>query len=132
MLEIPKNIFDEILAHLKAEYPLEGCGVLAGRENKVKKLIRLTNTKKSPVSFLADPLEQIKMLRDIEDNGLELLAIYHSHPDSDPYPSTEDVEKAFYTDSLNLIVSLRDMNNPAARIYRIADREIAEDKFIVL
>ena len=131
MLEIPRKIFDEILTHLKAEYPLEGCGVLAGKAGRVERLIKLTNTKKSPVSFLADPLEQLKMLRDVEEDGLELLAIYHSHPYTEPYPSEEDVEKAFYPDSLNLIVSLLDVNNPVVRIYRILDREIIKDKFSI-
>ena len=131
MLEIPRKIFEELLEHLKAEYPLEGCGVLAGKPGRVERLIKLTNTKKSPVAFLADPLEQLRMLREIEDEGLEILAIYHSHPHTEPYPSEEDVEKAFYPDSLNLIVSLLDMNNPVVRIYRILDREIIEDKFSI-
>jgi proteasome lid subunit RPN8/RPN11 len=132
MLEIPKKIFDELMAHLREEYPLEGCGVLAGKKVRVERSVRLTNTKKSPLSFLADPLEQVKMLREIEDSGLELLAIYHSHPHTDPYPSSEDVDKAFYPDSLNLIISLRDMNNPVAKVYRIVNREITEGEFFIL
>jgi len=132
VLEIPKNIFEEVLQHLKEEFPLEGCGILAGKKSKVKKLIKLTNTKKSSISYLADPWEQVKAFRDIEKEGFEMLAIYHSHPHTTPYPSKEDVDKAFYPETLYLIISLLDIYNPVARIYQIVDKEIIEDKFVII
>ncbi|OGL42127.1 MAG: hypothetical protein A3C43_02220 [Candidatus Schekmanbacteria bacterium RIFCSPHIGHO2_02_FULL_38_11] len=131
MLEIPKKIFEEMIEHLRSEFPFEGCGVLAGKRNKVEKLIRLTNTKKSPTAYLADPFEQLNMLKEIEREQIEMLAIYHSHPNNEAYPSMEDIEKAFYNEQLYLIVSFLDKKNPVARIFSIVNREISEEKFKV-
>ena len=131
MLKIPEKIFEEIIEHLRSELPFEGCGVLAGKGNEVKKLIRLTNTKKSPNAYLADPFEQMNMLKEIEREELEMLAIYHSHPNNEAYPSMEDIEKAFYNEQLYLIVSFLDKKNPVARIFSIVNREISEEKFKV-
>lgn len=131
MLEIPKRIFEEMIEHLKAEFPLEGCGILAGNGNKVEKLIRLTNTKKSSRAFLADPFEQLNMLKEIEREKLEMLAVYHSHPNTEAYPSGEDVEKAFYVESSYLIVSFLDKDNPEAKIFKISDNNIFEERFKV-
>ncbi|OGL45414.1 MAG: hypothetical protein A2W05_01385 [Candidatus Schekmanbacteria bacterium RBG_16_38_10] len=131
MLKIPEKIFEEIIEHLRSELPFEGCGVLAGKGNEVKKLIRLTNTKKSPNAYLADPFEQLNMLKEIEREELEMLAIYHSHPNNEAYPSMEDIEKAFYNEQLYMIVSFLDEENPVARIFSIVNREISEEKFKV-
>src|SRR3990167_8819076 len=131
MLEIPKKIFEEMIEHLRSEFPFEGCGVLAGKRNKVEKLIRLTNTKKSPTAYLADPFEQLNMLKEIEREQIEMLAIYHSHPNNEAYTSMEDIEKAFYNEQLYLIVSFLDKKNPVARIFSIVNREISEEKFKV-
>src|SRR3990172_10307562 len=131
MLKIPEKIFEEIIEHLRSELTFEGCGVLSGKGNEVKKLVRLTNTKKSPTAYLADPFEQLNMLKEIEREELEMLAIYHSHPRNEAYPSMEDIEKAFYNEQFYLIVSFLDKENPVARIFSIVNREISEEKFKV-
>ncbi len=55
----------------------------------------------------------------MDDRGEELVAIYHSHPLSQPYPSPTDRAEAHYPDAFYLLVSLR-APEPELRAYRIA------------
>ena len=53
-----------------------------------------------------EPEEQLRVFQEIEKKGLEVSAIYHSHPHTAAFPSQRDVDNAFYPDSLILIISL--------------------------
>jgi proteasome lid subunit RPN8/RPN11 len=66
------------------------------------------------------------VLREIDDNEWDLLAIYHSHPHTQAYPSSTDVALAFYPDSLYVIVSLEEPEKPVVRAFRIVDKQITE------
>jgi len=103
---IPQNIFDDMIAHCKEGYPYEACGILAGKDNKVSKLYRMRNVEGSPVSYLMDSQEQFQVMKTMRDEGLSIVALFHSHPDSPAYPSAKDVQLAFYEDSAYVIVSL--------------------------
>ena len=98
----------EIVAHARAEYPHEACGLLGGRDGRVEKVYPLPNAEHSPVRYLADPEAQYQAMMEIEERGWEIVAIYHSHPDSPAYPSATDLEMAYYPDSICLIISLID------------------------
>ncbi len=63
---------------------------------------------------------------EIEEQGWELGAIYHSHTRSEAYPSQTDVNLAFYPDALYVIVSVRKPDDPQVRAFRIADERIEE------
>jgi len=105
-LVIPAEIFDEMLAHCKEGYPNEACGILAGNGSEVSRLYKLTNIERSPVSYLMDSGEQFRVMREMREKGLSMLAIFHSHPSSAPYPSQKDINLAFYDDAVYLIISL--------------------------
>ncbi len=68
---------------------------------------------------------------DFEDAGLELVAIYHSHPRGPETPSPSDIAHAFYPDSVYLIVSLAMPDQPMVRGFRITDRRAREVAIIV-
>jgi [CysO sulfur-carrier protein]-S-L-cysteine hydrolase len=93
----------EIEAHLNACLPNEGCGLLAGKENRCRAVIPITNAHASPVRFLMQPEEQLKAFQWIEDNGLELLAMFHSHPTGPPGPSETDLKEFYYPDIVSII-----------------------------
>lgn len=117
----------EIIAHARAEKPDEACGVVAGLNGRVVKLYRGTNVDENKrIRYSMDPKELLRVLREIDDNEWELLAIYHSHPHSQAYPSATDVSLAFYPDSLYVIVSLMEPENPVVRAFRIIDKQITE------
>jgi proteasome lid subunit RPN8/RPN11 len=86
----------EITAYVKVHAPLEACGLLAGKNNRVEKILFVHNQAKSPVRFVMDPYEQLKAFDWIDSNGLELLGIFHSHPAGPETASPTDIAEAAY------------------------------------
>lgn len=117
-LIIPEQIFNEMLAHCREGCPSEVCGILAGKDNQVSKIYRMTNAENSPVSYMMDSKEQFKVMKDMRENNLSMVAIYHSHPSSPAYPSQKDVSLAFYDDAVYVIVSLME-DKPNVKAYTI-------------
>ena len=70
---------------------------------------------------------------DLERNGCEILAFYHSHTHSAAYPSSTDVGMALqsgWLDVVYLLVSLEDKLNPQIRAFRIEETgNIVEEEF---
>ena len=85
-----------MLQHVDSHIPLEACGLLAGTDNRVEKVIEVRNQAQSPVRFVMDPYEQLKAFDWIESNGLDLLGIFHSHPAGPETASTTDIAEAAY------------------------------------
>ena len=74
-----------------------------------------------------DPAQLIDLeFHELPEKDLELVAIYHSHPESPAYPSATDVELAFWPDAVFLICSLVDRDRPVIRGFRIRDGAIDE------
>ena len=65
-------------------------------------------------------------MRDIRAAGLELLGIYHSHPNSDNLPSLRDIERAYYPDAAYFIISPRADAPQPIRAYSIREGRWAE------
>jgi proteasome lid subunit RPN8/RPN11 len=129
-LIIPQHIFEKMLAHCRAGYPNEACGILAGKENQVSKIYEMTNREKSPVSYLLDSKEHIEVIRDMRESNLSMVGIFHSHPASQAYPSPKDVNLAFYEDAAYVIVSLA-TEEPEVRAFSIKEGGIKETGIIV-
>ena len=125
-LELTAAQLAAILEHCRREAPLEACGILAGRDARVSRVHPLTNADRSRTSYLIEPREQLRVMGEIWDRREELLAIFHSHPASPAYPSSRDVELAFYPDSRYIIVSLRNPE-PEIRCFLIREGQIAEE-----
>lgn len=106
MMRIPKHIYDGIVAQAYAEMPNEACGLLVGKEGEVVKQHSMTNIDHSPEHFSFDPAEQFQVYRSARAEGLEIIANYHSHPETPSRPSVEDIRLAYDPNILYLIVSL--------------------------
>jgi len=128
MLYLSKKQIEELIGHSKKESPNEACGILAGKDGKVEKVHQMTNRDKSAKTFLMDPKEQLKVMKEIRDLGMKMVGIYHSHPETEAYPSTRDVELAFYPEASYVIISIRDKADPSIRSFRIIQGEISEEK----
>jgi proteasome lid subunit RPN8/RPN11 len=87
--------------------PLEACGLLAGRNDQVEKLLFVQNQAQSPMRFVMDPYEQLQAFEWIDSNGLELLGIFHSHPTGPETASPTDIAEAAYA-VIHVICSRRD------------------------
>ena len=95
-LTLSKAHWQEMLEHVDRQVPLEACGLLAGKNNRVEKVILIQNQAQSPVRFVMDPYQQLEAFNWIESNGLELLGIFHSHPAGPGTVSTTDIAEAAY------------------------------------
>ena len=118
-LQIPNGILIDMVTQAKTEAPVEACGILAGKDGIVKKLYKMTNTDHSRDHFMMAPEEQFKVAKDIRASGLELLAIYHSHPDSPARPSKEDIRLAITPDIAHVIVSVQAPAKPKVKAFKV-------------
>jgi proteasome lid subunit RPN8/RPN11 len=126
MLEIDRGFFDEMVEHGLAGFPNEACGLLAGEDGRPVKFFAMSNQDASPVSYRLDPKEQLKVFTEIDDEGWDLLGIFHTHTHSEAYPSETDLKQAFYPEATYLVMSLSDRSNPELRGFTILDGAIAE------
>lgn len=125
-LHIPREMFDRMIAHCRAVYPSEACGILTGKGRVVEKIYEMTNIENSTVSYMMDPKEQFGVMKEMRSEGNEMIAIYHSHPHSPAYPSAKDAEIAYYSTALYVIVSLMYTERPDVRAYEIDGGKIKE------
>jgi proteasome lid subunit RPN8/RPN11 len=123
MLRIPKAIFQGMIDHAKKESPLECCGILSGREKTVEKAFEIKNAEESPVQYCMSPLDQMKVFEKIESESMEMIAIYHSHPQTIPFPSETDVKLGFYPDIISVIISLKE-EDPVVKAFQIEKEAI--------
>ena len=70
-------------------------------------------------------------MREIEEAGEELVAIYHSHTKSAAYPSQTDINLAGWPEAVYLIVSLADPEAPDLKGFWIVDGKIADAELVV-
>ena len=95
-LTLTKEQLEEMIAHVDALAPLEACGLLAGKNSSVEKVLTVTNQARSEVRYVMEPIEQLHAFEWIESAGLELLGIFHSHPNGPPTLSPTDIAEAYY------------------------------------
>jgi proteasome lid subunit RPN8/RPN11 len=89
--------------HVRASTPREACGVLAGERSQVHWVEPITNVEESLDRFRMDPQEQVDVMMRIEDDGLQLIGIYHSHPEGPDQLSESDIREAAYLDAAHLV-----------------------------
>ena len=125
-LILPRTLLEEMLTHVISLWPEEACGLVGGLDGRAARLYPVENTRHSPVAFEMEPLQQIKAMLAMEAEGLELIAIYHSHPDGPARPSATDVANAYYPNAVQLIISLADRALPSVCAFTIVDGTVAE------
>lgn len=130
-MKIARDLYEQIIEHARAEAPNECCGMVAARDGEAVRVYRAANAAASPLRYEIDGGEQYRIQMAIDDAGLELGAIYHSHTRTAPYPSQTDINLAFYPDALYLIVGLADPASPELRGYRIRDGQVSEAELVL-
>src|SRR4051812_27904696 len=131
-MRISRELLDEVIAHARADAPNECCGMIASRDGEAVAVHRARNAAASPLRYEIEGMEQYKIQTAIEDAGLELGAIYHSHTRSAPEPSQTDINLAFYPESLYVIVGVKDRDAPQVKAYRIHDGQVSEAELQVV
>ena len=126
MLTLTAIDYDRILKHCQEEYPNEACGILAGEGNVVKAIYEAINVESSPVSYMLDPKEQFRIMKEIREKGMRMVAIYHTHPLAPSYPSQKDINLAFYSDAAYVIAGFLDRSDPQVKAFEIIDGKVRE------
>jgi proteasome lid subunit RPN8/RPN11 len=131
-LRLPAAYRDAIFDHARAESPRESCGVIGGKEGETTTFHRVTNRAEGNRLYMMDDEELFAVLKELDDRGEDPMVIYHSHPETQAYPSKTDVEMAFYPESFYVICSLENPAEPYLRAFTIVDEQIEEAEIEVV
>jgi proteasome lid subunit RPN8/RPN11 len=135
-LTISRAIVDQILQQARAEYPDEACGVILGPLNTdtPERLKPMINAAHSPTFYEFDPKDLLALYREVDDNDEEIVVIYHSHTETEAYPSRTDIAYAGEPGAHYVLVSTREEIAPATefRSYRIIDGIVTEEPVTIL
>lgn len=129
-MRIARELYDQLVAHARAEAPNECCGMIATSDGRAVAVHPAENAAASPLRYEIEGRQQLAILDAIEDAGHDLGAIYHSHTRTAPEPSQTDINLAFYPDSLYVIVGIAG-DEPDVRAWRIVDGRVSEAELSV-
>ena len=126
MMRVTRAVYDQMIAHAQDDRPFEACGVLAGSGGTVTGLHRAKNVADLyGVRYEIDGRDFLKINQAIDDDDLDLIGIYHSHPFTRAYPSATDLAQA-WEGLVYAIVSLRDFRQPAVKAFTVQDGAVSE------
>jgi [CysO sulfur-carrier protein]-S-L-cysteine hydrolase len=121
-IRLARDVAAEILSHARSKPDEECCGLLAGRCGVLTRALPALNAaEQRAMSYEIAPKELFCMMREIRAGGLDLLGIYHSHPNSDNQPSARDIERAYYPDAAYFILSAHANAPDPIRAFSIRD-----------
>jgi len=94
MIRINKPAWETMVSHVESTFPKEGCGLMIGSEGLVQEAVPLPNSYSGPQEdfFVIDPKDLQRVDHESRDRGLDVLGVFHSHPDCDAYFSKRDLE----------------------------------------
>ena len=131
-LRLTQRQYATIVANCYDGLPDEACGLLTGPmwngepTGVVTEARPARNAEASAVTYTVDSRDLLAAMRAAEENGDELIGVWHSHTHTDAYPSPTDVQQAVDPAWIYVIVSLRIGQEPVLRAYRIRGKKIAE------
>ena len=135
-LTISRAMVNQILEQARAEDPDEACGVILGPLNAdtPERLKPMINAAHSPTFYEFDPKDLLALYREVDDNDEEIVVIYHSHTETEAYPSRTDIAYAGEPGAHYVLVSTREEIAPATefRSYRIIDGTVTEEPVTIL
>lgn len=130
MLTLSATQRDAVVAACVRALPNEGCGLLLGAADKVSEVVASPNVADSARVYEVDPTVLLHAVRRADEEGIEVLGVFHSHTNSEAYPSPTDVAQAPDPSWRYLIVSLRD--RPAdLRCYRVTEGTVSAEPLIL-
>lgn len=117
---MPRLVGEQMLTHARAELPNEACGLLSGSlaEGRATTFHPARNAEASPLRYNVHPDDLVRITFAIDDDGEDLVAIFHSHTLSPAVPSATDRREAMYPDAFYLLASLTDAGAPPERALR--------------
>lgn len=129
-LRLAPGVLDAMVQRAKEGYPYESCGLLVGRGDaeggpRVVRLAPAKNLRQERAAdrYLLDPDDFMAADRAAQADGLEIVGIWHSHPDSPAWPSVTDLEAAWEGYSY-VIVSLSQGRLAEVRSWRLGEERL--------
>lgn len=113
---VPPAIREQLAAHAREKAPNEACGLVAFRDGVAERYLPGENALESPYRFELRPRDPADFF--LEDEGYEL-AVFHSHPESEPKPSRTDLENIGLWEGRPYLILRADTGELAG--WRIAD-----------
>lgn len=108
-ITVPRSIWQQMQEEVTRLFPQEACGLLGGHRSgshiQVSFHYPIQNSLHSPVRFQMDPIQQLHAFNDLDQQKLEMVAIYHSHPSGPGSPSKSDRVEDCYPQTVKLIWS---------------------------
>lgn len=136
MVHIKQNLISRMLKEAKAAYPYECCGLLVGNNNVSGKVVQEIypvenkNKVRAEDRYEIDPKEFDGIEREAEKRGLNIIGIYHSHPDHPANPSGFDKECAcVWTEYSYIIISVRNREETEIKswCFNVEKQEVEEE-----
>jgi proteasome lid subunit RPN8/RPN11 len=90
-------------ADVESKAPEEACGIVIGNYGHSRFIIPVTNILHSQSRFRMEPQEQLEAFLLADEKRMEILAIYHSHPQGIDKPSITDHEELTFPGIIYLI-----------------------------
>jgi len=135
-MKLTQQLLHQIHQHLESGYPNEACGVMIGKDGIITEVIAADNERTDQPAtagesarnrYLIDPLVYLKIEREADKRGLQVLGIYHSHPDVAARPSQFDLDHA-WPDFSYLIISVAKGKAVESNSWRLRDDRSAFDQ----
>lgn len=133
MLVVPSQLVEQMNAHVEKAYPEEGAGFLIGANGEVKEILALSNSREDGARhnrFLFTPEDYLQAEIKAEGLGLDLIGVFHSHPDCPNIPSEYDREWAqpFFSYIITRVDQGKAVNSRSWRL--VEDRSRYEEEEI--
>jgi [CysO sulfur-carrier protein]-S-L-cysteine hydrolase len=137
VLRIDQDTYDAIVAHARKDHPVEACGVVTGPEgsDRAERFVPMVNAAGSPTFYEFDSHDLLELYKDMDARDEEPVVIYHSHTDTEAYPSRTDIGLAMEPSAHYVLVSTREHGNSDGpvefRSYRIVNGQVTEEEVSV-
>ena len=89
-ITLSQSIKKTLIQHAENENPNESCAILYGNGDTVSDVFLTKNIEESPVNFTISNDQLIEGYKIAEEKKLQVIGIFHSHPNSEAYPSSTD------------------------------------------
>jgi len=136
MLTIQRALADQMIAHALIDHPDEACGVIAGNSGSdvPSRHIPMLNAARSPTFYEFDPVDLLKLYREMDSADEEPIVIYHSHTSTEAYPSRTDISYAAEPNAHYVLISTREelADAPEFRSFRIVEGQVTEEEVVFL
>lgn len=130
-----RKVYGQLMEHARRQPHRECCGILAGQDGLITRAFPTKNVAVDPVrNYEISPKEIVRLLGKFREQRLELLGIYHSHPNwlDTNEPSPKDIAFACYSEAVYFIVTPRPYASAPIRAFAIRNGRAMELEIQVL